>query len=199
MDTALEIFFDYRSPFAYLLSEILPPRAERLGVRLVWKPIDLLQLSNFSQGLPYSDKKRAYVYVDVARQAQFHGVEIRTPEPFPVDSGLALRAALIAADRPGFADAHRALFHAAWRERRDLSDRQVVASCLRAGGVDPEPCLDEAGRNGTAELLTQRTRDADDAGVFGVPTVSLRGELFWGLDTLPVLEWRLRGGVQAET
>ena len=33
---------------------------------------------------------------------------------------------------------------------------------------------------------------SEAAGVFGVPTMALDGELFWGVDALPVLEWRLR-------
>jgi len=195
--TTLDVYFDYRSPFAFMLSELLPPLADRHGATLAWKPIDLLQLPSFAGGMPYSEKKRAYVFVDVVRQAEFHAIEIQTPEPFPVESELALRVALAARERPGFDTVHHALFHAAWRERRDLSSRAVLMDCLRAGGVDPEPCLDQARSDASAELLTQRTREADDAGVFGVPTVSLDGELFWGLDSLPVLDWRLRGRGQA--
>jgi 2-hydroxychromene-2-carboxylate isomerase len=143
--------------------------------------------------MPYSEKKRAYVFVDVVRQAQFHGIPIETPEPFPVASELALCVALVAGERPGFAEVQRALFHAAWRERRDLSQRSVVAECLRAGGIEAEPVLDRAEAESARSLLTRRTREADDAGVFGVPTLSLDGELFWGLDALPVLDWRLGG------
>lgn len=193
MSAQLEVYFDYRSPFAYLLSEVLPEIAAQQGAEIEWKPIDLLGLSSFSGGLPYSEKKRAYVFVDAARQAEFHGVAIRPPEPFPVESELALRVALVAAGQPGFADAHRALFQAAWCDRRDLSSADVVADCLRAGGLDAEACLAEARSEPGAERLRQRTRSADDAGVFGVPTVSLAGELFWGLDALPILEWRLAG------
>lgn len=197
MKAALDVWFDYRSPFAYLLFEVLPELARRHGAAVKWKPIDLLQLSSFAGGLPYSEKKRAYVFVDVVRQAQFHGIEIRTPEPFPVASELALRVALAAGDEPGLDAVHRALFHAAWRERRDLASRDVVAGCLRAGGIDPAPVLARAESADGAEALARATRDADDAGIFGVPTLSLDGELFWGLDTLPVLEWRLHAREQA--
>jgi len=33
---------------------------------------------------------------------------------------------------------------------------------------------------------------AEARGVFGVPSLVLRNELFWGLDSLPVLQWRLQ-------
>lgn len=197
MATRLEVFFDYRSPFAYLLWEILPAVAERHAAEVAWRPIDLLGLSNFAGGLPYTEKKRAYVFVDVVRQAAYHDVPIQPPDPFPVDSNLALRAAGVAADAadaPDVAEVHRAFFHAAWRDRRDLGSEQVVAKCLARAGVDPTACLAEAKGEAAAAQLCARTRAADDAGVFGVPTLVHEGELFWGLDALPVLEWRLRGG-----
>ena len=43
----------------------------------------------------------------------------------------------------------------------------------------------------TAEGLTTLTASAEAEGVFGVPSMLLDGELFWGLDSLPTLEWRL--------
>ena len=50
----IEVYFDYMSPFAYLAAEVLPGFADRIGVPLCWKPIDLLKLDNYASGLPYS-------------------------------------------------------------------------------------------------------------------------------------------------
>lgn len=191
--TTLAAYFDYRSPFAYLLSEVLPALADRQGVGVAWEPIDLLELSNFSGGLPYTEKKRAYVFVDAVRQARFHGVPIEVPEPFPVDSERALRLALALRDEPGFDALHQALFRAAWRERRDLTRDDVLSDCLRAAEFDVDAGLRAAADDATARGLAANTAAADDAGVFGVPTVVRNGELFWGLDALPILSWRLDG------
>ena len=62
----VDVYFDYVSPFAYLASEVLPEFADRTGVSLSWKPIDLMQLSNYENGLPYSQVKRRYVAIDAA-------------------------------------------------------------------------------------------------------------------------------------
>ena len=92
----VHVYFDYRSPFAHMASEVLPSFAERNGLTLRWMPIHLQRLSNFAEGLPYSPKKRAYVFVDAQRQAEYHGVKIRIPKPFPVEADLALRVSLLA-------------------------------------------------------------------------------------------------------
>ncbi len=188
----VHVYFDYRSPFAYMASEVLPSFAERNGLTLRWMPIHLQRLSNFAEGLPYSPKKRAYVFVDAQRQAEYHGATIRIPKPFPVESDLALRVSLLAEKRGPFDALRRALFRAAWAEEQDISSPEVVARCLRESGGDPA-WVAAASRPDVDELLTARTRDADEAGIFGVPTMTLDGEPFWGIDSLPVLEWRLTG------
>ena len=187
----LEVHFDYASPFAYVASEVLPGFAERAGVSLVWKPIDLLQLSNYANGLPYSPVKMRYVVLDAARAAEYHRVPIRVPKPHPVESRAALRLAVAALSSSGFPALHRALFRAAWREQRDVSARDVLSDCIARAEGPVEEWLARAALPETAESLDERTSSAESAGVFGVPSMVLDGELFWGLDSLPVLEWRL--------
>ncbi len=194
MSARLSVYFDYISPFAYLATELLPGLAARHHAVLDWKPIEMLSLSSFSKGLPYSPAKRAYVAVDALRSAGFHGVPIQAPKPFPVRSEAALHLALVAQARDRFAPLHRALFHAAWRHQRDLADELVLAACVNDAAGDPGEWLEEAGRPETRERLRVLTAEAEAAGVFGVPSVILEGEIFWGLDSLPALEWRLRRG-----
>ena len=195
MATSITVHFDYRSPFAYFAARLLPAVAARHAADLVWKPIDLQGLSNFANGMPYSPSKRAYVFVDATRAAEFHGIPIQMPTPFPVESGMALRLAVVAAQRGRFAEVHEALFDAAWRDQQDLSSDDVLARCVPADAGDPSDWLRDARSDATGNALARSTQEAEDAGVFGVPTMIVGGEPFWGIDTIPVLEWRLRGGV----
>jgi 2-hydroxychromene-2-carboxylate isomerase len=188
---ALDVYFDYRSPFAYLAAEVLPGFADRRGLRLRWRPIDIMQLSNYADGLPYSPVKRRYITIDAVRSAELHGVAIRVPKPHPVDSATALRIALIAGESEAFPALHQALFRAAWRDQLDLSSGEVLARCIDQAGGPAQEWLARADEPEAAEGLGTRSRDAEAEGVFGVPTLCLRGELFWGLDSLPALEWRL--------
>lgn len=187
----IDCYFDYRSPFAYIASEVLPRFAERVDVSLRWKPIDLMSLSNYENGLPYSAVKRRYVFVDGARSAEFHGVSIRMPKPHPVESDSALRLSLVALDEPGYLDLQQSLFRAAWRDQRDLGKREVLCECVSQVKGPVEEWLRRADLRETSELLDQFTAEAESKGVFGVPSMILGDELFWGLDSLPTLEWRL--------
>jgi 2-hydroxychromene-2-carboxylate isomerase len=188
---AIHIYFDYASPFAYLATELLPAFADRTGVSLCWKPIDLGRLSNYENGLPYSPVKRRYVATDAARSAEYHGVPIRIPKPHPVQSIPALRLAVVALEESRFPDLHQALFRAAWRDQRDVSSRVVLSDCIAQAGGPVEEWLLRADLPETSSRLEAITSGAEVEGIFGVPSMLLDGELFWGLDSLPMLEWRL--------
>jgi len=187
----VDVYFDYVSPFAYLAAEVLPDFALRHGLALHWKPVALGGLGNFAAGLPYSASKRRYVAVDAARQAAFHGVAIETPRPFPVASARALCLAAVTLGDARFGTLHRALFRAAWREQRDLSAEEVLRDCIAQAGGPAEDWLRDARAGAAWQRVEAFTAEAEAAGVFGVPSLVIRGELFWGLDSLPILAWQL--------
>ncbi len=187
----INVYFDYTSPFAYIASEVLPRVADRAGIALRWKPIDLMKLSNYADGLPYSPVKRRYVAIDAMRSAEFHGVPIRIPKPHPFQSATALRLAVVALGDPRFLDLHRSLFRAAWCDQRDLSSPEILSDCITKAKASVDEWLSPAHLPDTTKRLDTFTAEAEAEGVFGVPSMLLGGELFWGLDSLPALEWRL--------
>ena len=70
----------------------------------------------------------------------------------------------------------------AFVEGRDLSLPDEVLAAARAAGLDPGP---EAFADPAIKLALREATDAAQArGVFGVPTVAVGDELFWGDDRL---------------
>jgi 2-hydroxychromene-2-carboxylate isomerase len=188
----IDLYFDYGSPFAYFLSERILVVAPRWKLAIDWKPIDLQKLSNFEERMPYSDKKRQYVVLDAVRSAEFHGIPTQMPNPFPVRSELAMRAALAAQESGLFAALHPLLFRAAWAEQQDIGDPNVLRDCIRRTGQEAGDLLDRAQSDAIGDRLRALTAEAEARGVFGVPTMFLGDEPFWGNDRLEMLEWRLK-------
>ena len=185
----LDVYYDYGSPFAYLASVLLPALAARHGAALVWKPLAIGALASYVR---YSPLKGKYVVLDVQRSAEYHGIPVVPPKPFPVQSGLALRAALAAQDAGLFEKLHPLLFRATWAERRDVSSEAVVGELVAASGGDAATLLARARHPDTEERLAANAKEAEARGAFGLPSVFLGDELFWGVDSFPQLEWRLR-------
>lgn len=68
-----------------------------------------------------------------------------------------------------------------------------MAGCAARAGFDATAVLAFAHSEAAKLSLRQHTEDAIAGGVFGVPTVAVAEELFWGTDSLPALEAYLLG------
>ncbi|HMI88436.1 MAG TPA: 2-hydroxychromene-2-carboxylate isomerase [Polyangiaceae bacterium] len=194
MARSLEIYWDFSSPFAYLGSTQAQALAARTGAELAWRPM-LLGAVFKAIGqvdvplLAWSDAKRRYYVIDMARWADFWGVPLQWPSRFPMNTVKALRAYLSLPEERR--DAFReATFRAYWAEDRDINDDRVLAELIGAGA---DEILLRCSQPEIKQALFGATQRAVDAGVFGAPTWVVDGkELFWGQDRMSLVERALR-------
>ena len=186
--------FDFLSPYAYLASTQIHALAARHGrdVELVPVVFGALLDAHGTRGPAEIPARRRYLIRDVVRIAHRFGVPIAPPPAHPFNPLLALRVASL----PMASERRRALvdalYRAAWVDGRDLGDRAVVAAVVAAAGGEPG-LVDAAGTDEAKARLRRQTDEAIAAGVFGVPTMLVDGEPFWGCDSLPYLEGFLAG------
>jgi 2-hydroxychromene-2-carboxylate isomerase len=87
----------------------------------------------------------------------------------------------------------QALLRHVWVGGADASDPARLAALTQ----EIAPVLDPAGP-AVKQALRQHTEAAVQAGVFGVPSITCDGRLFWGLDALPMLREAMTGGAWFE-
>lgn len=188
----IRFYFDYISPYAYLASTQIESLAKRHGHALVLEPVLFAGLlgASGSKGPAEIPLRREYMFRDVARLASWLEVPIAPPASHPFNPLAALRITLAAepADR---ARLMHALFRAAWVESRSIEQGDTVAGIASAIGLDGAALL---ARSGTLkDALRIATDAAVAAKVFGVPTFTVNGELFWGVDSFGLLHRFLAG------
>ena len=170
-------YFDFVSPFAYLQSERLAGLPARMQVR--YKPILFAALldANGQKGPAEIPAKRAFTYRHVVWQARRNGVPIKFPHEHPFNPLPLLRLAIACDCAP---DAVHRIFRFVWRDGR-LPDLPIEwAELSHDLGV-----ADAATRIADPEVKQALRRYTDEAiarGVFGVPTIAVGDELFWGED-----------------
>jgi 2-hydroxychromene-2-carboxylate isomerase len=171
--------FDVISPFAYLAFARLPELAQHAQLELM--PVLLAGLlEHFGQlGPAEIAPKRRFTYRFTLWRAHRSGVPMRFPPAHPFNPLAALRLIIAAgSDRRAVGTVLDAVF----RDGRDVSDPAVIGELAQALGVsDPQAAL-------TDPAIKQRLRDntnwAAAHGVFGVPTLLIADELFWGYDSM---------------
>jgi len=185
----LKLYFDYKSPFAYLASQHAWDLPERFQVSLHWIPY-LLRLKGPGQRSIYSDWKAQYSYADARRFAnQRGGFKIMGPRKI-YDSTPALVGGLFA-QHEGFFRAYTEEVYRRFFERRLEIDRpEEIAGLIAEIGHSAEAYERYRDGEGAAALEAAIAEGHADH-VFGVPLFLLRGEQFWGNDRMALLEERL--------
>ena len=173
----LDWYFDFISPFAYLQWRRL--RNDRADVALNPKPVLLAAILNHVGQLGPAEipQKRRHTYRIVLWQARQAGIPLRFPPAHPFNPLPALRLCLAAPDRHAAIDA---IFAHVWEHGRQGDSIEALADVARMLGID-DPAAAIAREEVKRELLANG-EEAMRLGVFGVPTLTVRDELFWGFD-----------------
>lgn len=105
------------------------------------------------------------------------------------DTSLALRGALVAKEEGRFAEYHHPMYKARWADPCDLADPEIVRRTLASAGLDGDATLERAQSEELVARLKSNTQEAIDRGVFGVPTIFVGDEMFWGNDRFELVKY----------
>jgi len=196
----LDFWFDFSSPYGYLLSEKIDALAARYGRKVRWHPILLGVVFKATGSAPLTlqnPAKAAYSLVDFTRSARFMGIPYNPPSRFPLPTQNAARAYYwLHAQDCALA---RRFAHAAYRalfvDDIDISAPETVLDLAEKLGAEREALAAGLQSPEIKARLKDECEQALAAGVFGSPHVLIDGEAFFGADRLPQIErWLETGG-----
>jgi len=195
MMPVLDFWFDFASTYSYPAAMRIAPLAAAAGVSVRFRPFLLGPLFK-AQGWDSSPfnlypAKGRYMWRDLERLCADLGLPFRRPDPFPQQSLLAARVALVGLSEHWGEDFCRAVFRAAFGEGHRIDDAAAIAGLLAPFGVDVRTVLAAARSEPIKARLRVETAAAEARGIFGAPSfVTPDGELFWGNDRLErALAW----------
>lgn len=187
----ITFYLDFISPYSHLAFEKLPEALMGLSYSVTYRPVLLGALLRHHQLLGPAEvpAKRAWTYRHVMWLGQAHGVRLQMPAVHPFNPLPLLRLAIACADG---GDPNRyvceTLLRHVWHGAADACDAQRLQA-LQEQLAPPRAVDDEQ----VKARLRANTDEAVAAGAFGVPTFVVDGQLFWGLESLPMLRRCLEG------
>ena len=191
------VYTDYKSPYAYLAKDPTYELERDLPIRIEWLPY-VLDIPAYlgsarvaADGTGLEENRNAHPwrrvrssYMDCRRQARKQGLVIRGPQKI-WDSSLAA-AGMLHAKRAGDAVFRRyndTVFERFWKRELDIEDTAAIAAVLHEAGAEGPAFAAIA--PALREEVAAISRAAEAAGIFGVPSFIVNGELFWGREHLP--------------
>lgn len=191
----VELYWDVGSTNTYFAYKLIKPIVQRNNAELVLRPFNLgyvFRSHNYSlmeePEIKLANRKR-----DLQRWADKYSLPFKFPEQFPIKTSRALRGAL-AMRRWGLEAAYTEAVLDAYWERQDASiaDYAGLKPIARALGVDPDEFELESESETVRQALIDSTNQGLERGVFGVPSLFVGDELFWGKDRMEFIEDELR-------
>jgi 2-hydroxychromene-2-carboxylate isomerase len=201
----ITVYSDYKSPYAFLAKAAIYALEAECFATVDWQPyiLDIPQFLGSARvdaaGNVLEENRNAhqwrrvrYSYMDCRRQALKQGLVIRGTRKI-WDSTLAAAGMLFARqnDPAVFRRYHDTVFERFWRRDLDIESVSAIASILHEAGATDASGFASWAETGRASVV-RITSEAEAAGVFGVPSFIVDGELFWGREHLPDIMTLLR-------
>jgi 2-hydroxychromene-2-carboxylate isomerase len=166
---------------------------EKHGVALEWLPYTLRVaefMGTVEQRTPHFWRKVRYAYMDARRFANAQGLSMKGPRR--IYHAFYASAGMLFAQRHGFFRRyHDTVFRRFWNHDLEIDDLSAISGLIASVGGSAKDF--EAFVAGPARAEHDRIIDEAEAiGVFGVPTMVLNGELFWGGDRIDMLIERIQ-------
>ncbi len=204
MTHSLIVYFDYKSPYAFVAKEPIYQLEQDFGIEVEWRPYSL-HIPDFLGTVEVDGegkvvggtrnehqwRRTRYLYMDARRLAKDTGQDLMIKGPPRVFSSRTAHIGMLFAEREGFfRQYHDLVFDRFWKRELDIDDADAVAGAVaEAGGNGTafKGYLSGDGQSDHDNVIEQ----ANEIGIFGVPSFVLDGELFWGNEHIPSVRSRL--------
>jgi 2-hydroxychromene-2-carboxylate isomerase len=180
-------YYDLGSPYAYLSAERISGLFNEAGLEQPeWQPILLGGLfKHFDRGSWAQTEARAEGIAEIERRAAEQGLPpLVWPEVWPGEMLNAMRVATFAKQTGRTIAFSLAAFRQQFAAGKDLTDPDNVIIAAAACELHPRALLSAVKTSIVKDDLREATDAAAAAGVFGVPSVRVGEEVFWGDDRL---------------
>jgi 2-hydroxychromene-2-carboxylate isomerase len=187
-------YTDYKSPYAYLAVQLAYDLETDFDLEVVWRPYTLdipSFLGSVEERSETQWRKVKYAYMDMRRFANKRNLTIKGPRK--VYDSRPANIGMLYAQNHGpevFRAYNDVVFYRFWNHILEVDDVDAIEAVLAEVGADSDgyrPFLQGEG----LKIHDDIKAEADQQGIFGVPSFLHEGEIFWGCDRVDLLREKL--------
>jgi 2-hydroxychromene-2-carboxylate isomerase len=191
MAKIIDFYWDLGSTNTYFAIKLLLPIAKQHGAEIKWHPFNVghvFQANNYV----LMDEPKAKLKNrkdDLMRWAKKFDLPFSVPKAFPIKTSRALRGAIAMRQWHKEVAFIEAIFAAYWEQGDgSIGEYARLRELAASLGVDPAEFELAAESDTIRQQLVDSTNQALARGVFGVPTLGIESELYWGKDRMEFVD-----------
>lgn len=196
-----KFIFDFGSPKAYLVYNMVPGIEERTGVKADYVPVLLggifKSTNNVSpiESFKTVPAKGKYDDLDTERFVKKHNIDFNFNSHFPINTLNLMRGAIYAKENDFFEDYVKVIFKSMWVDNKKMDELDVIKTVLEENKLPAQSIFEGTQDQNIKSKLIENTAKAVEDGLFGVPSFLIDNELFFGKETLQDVEDLIKGKV----
>jgi len=191
----VKFYWDIGSTNSYFALRLLAPLTEKYDAKIDYHPFNLGHVFK-SNNYVLMDEPKAKMrnrLADLNRWRDRYKLPFSMPKNFPIKTSRALKGA-IAMRHWGLEPEYiNAIFTAYWENNEgSVGEYDTLAGIALDLGVRPTEFIERSEMAETRQALIDSTTEAQQAGVFGAPTMVVDEEIYWGKDRMDFIETHLQ-------
>ncbi len=205
-DAPLIVYIDYKSPYAFIAKDPTYAIADQLGIEVDWRPLTL-DIPSYLGSARLDDKGKVaqsnrtpqqwsgvkYAYRDARRYAALSDYTLRGTTKIWDSSLASIGMSWVKAQGPVALRRYSDIvYERFWKRELDIENPAVIEGLIAEAGAEIDGFVDYLQADGRRYHDEMQAR-IFAAGVFGVPSYVVEGELFFGREHLPMVRWLLEG------
>ncbi len=184
----IEFWFSIGSTYTYLSVTRLTELGQNNLVKFSWHPFSVRKIMQQMDNIPFPPSKKVkldYMWRDIERRAEMHGLEAKVPAPYPLkEFDLANRIAIVGMEEGWCAKYTRATYRRWFISSQEAGLEPNISESLKEIGQETNRIIKLANSEEIKNKYSKQTDIAVSKGIFGSPSFIVDGEVFWGDDRL---------------
>jgi 2-hydroxychromene-2-carboxylate isomerase len=194
LTSTIDFYWDLGSTNTYFAIKLLKPIALKYDAEIRWHAFNVghvFQANNYVLMDEPKEKLRNRKD-DLMRWAKKYNLPFQVPKAFPIKTSRALRGAIAMRAWNKESEFIEKIFEAYWEQGDgSIGDYVTLRKIAAVLGVNGDEFETAAESEAVRTQLIDSTNQAQQRGVFGVPSIYIEDELYWGKDRMEFVEAHL--------